>query len=335
MAQDLYHDPDAGHSRPHLIVDLLDVPAKPNNHQLENQATTVLAWLVDGSPELAREVVQLFLGEAPPDGSIGARTQVSLGKPGGGAVYPDLSICVGGRAMQLLVEVKVGSDFHHIDGLLQQEAYRVLWGSPDALSPSHRAVGTLTRTGGSSRPDADALVARDVSWREVRDVLARLLADDALSPDVRLVAESFRLAIDTRIAPPKPSPEALEAFFARWRPLLTETRKAVVRIQGAQGAKPVRGAEYEGFRVGLGLVAGEQVHVRAYLADAGTRLNLPGAPAALVVAPEHNTDGELIASQAVAAAAVGFDPTKDLEGFRMHRRLFPLEDADPPSWLAR
>ena len=86
MAQDLYHDPDAGHSRPHLIVDLLDVPAKPNNHQLENQATTVLAWLVDGSPELAREVVQLFLGESPPDGSIVARTQVSLGKPGGGAV---------------------------------------------------------------------------------------------------------------------------------------------------------------------------------------------------------------------------------------------------------
>lgn len=99
-AMSLYHDPSLPYAHPSL-----GVPATASQHQLENQTTTVLAWLVDHSRVLARSVLGLFLGDyVPAEGSIGARTQLTLPKPGGGAVYPDLSVCMGHHALQLLVE---------------------------------------------------------------------------------------------------------------------------------------------------------------------------------------------------------------------------------------
>jgi hypothetical protein len=49
----IFHNPGVAYGRPSLISDLLTVPANPGQHQLENQATTVLAWLVDRSPAFA------------------------------------------------------------------------------------------------------------------------------------------------------------------------------------------------------------------------------------------------------------------------------------------
>src|SRR4051794_39833808 len=102
LAMTLYHDPtQPGRHRPSLVPDLLEVPATATHHQLENQSTTVLAWLIDRSTAVARAVIELFLGEdSVPDGPIGAATWLSLPKPGGGALYPDLSVCAADRALQ-------------------------------------------------------------------------------------------------------------------------------------------------------------------------------------------------------------------------------------------
>ena len=80
----LYQDPAKPRRRPSLIGALLSIPAKATNHQLENQATAVLAWLVDRSPVIAEGVLRLFLeDDAPAAGVIGARTWISLPQPGG------------------------------------------------------------------------------------------------------------------------------------------------------------------------------------------------------------------------------------------------------------
>jgi hypothetical protein len=95
----LYQDPIKARPRPSLIRDLLTIPAKVDNHQIENQATCVLAWLVDQSPVLARDLVEVFVGNAiDVVEPIGARTWLSVPKPDGGAVFPDLSIDGAGSA---------------------------------------------------------------------------------------------------------------------------------------------------------------------------------------------------------------------------------------------
>ncbi len=58
----LYHDPSRPDKKSSLIGDLLKLPATPEQHQLENQATAVLAWLADNSFQIARVALALFLG---------------------------------------------------------------------------------------------------------------------------------------------------------------------------------------------------------------------------------------------------------------------------------
>lgn len=144
-----YRDPSFPRTRPSLVRDLLGLTATTAHHALEDQATTVLAWLIDRSPVIARSVLRLFLGPVGDvEGTIGAETQVSLPKPGGGALRPDLSICVSDRAPQLLVEVKVASElavYSEFDSLQQDAVYRHLWRSPSPADAEVRAVGTLTR----------------------------------------------------------------------------------------------------------------------------------------------------------------------------------------------
>ena len=326
----LYHDPSLPYLHPSLVGDLLGVPATTSQHQLENQTTTVLAWLVDRSPTLARAVLGLFLGDyVPGEGPIGARTQLTLPKRGGGALYPDLSICMGEHALQLLVEVKVDSEFHvypEFDGLRQPDVYRLLWRNPSPSDARMRAVGTLTRAGGDTLADPDSLVARDVSWRELRDALDARLAAKDIEPEVRLVAESFVAAIDDRIAPVPPSKEEQTAFFASHEASLDEVADKIGRLLKASGrAQSIRGEAYFGWRVPLVDTAGQPVFVRLYLSPAGTRLNLPGAPDALIAAPERDSDGTLEPAASDAAQAAGFLKTKDLDRYWLHRRLWPVE----------
>lgn len=79
----IYRDPQLPRPRPSLVSDLLGLKATTAHHALEDQSTTVLAWLIDRSPAIARAVIELFLGDVCDlDYAIGAETQVSLPKPG-------------------------------------------------------------------------------------------------------------------------------------------------------------------------------------------------------------------------------------------------------------
>ena len=331
----LFHEPSSPHLRPSLVDDLLGVPATASQHQLENQATTVVAWLVDRSPTLARIVLELFLADyTPNEGQIGARTQISLAKPGGGAVYPDLSICMGDRALQLLVEVKVSSEFHtypEFGDRPQPDVYRLLWTSPSPSDARLRAVGTLTREGSDVAPDPARLIGRDVAWRELRDAIQTRLDADGVEADVRLVAESFVAAIDNRISPIAPSPTEEAVFFAEHQPTLNAVAAELGELLGArEAAKKIRGRAYLGWRIALPSCDGQPLFARLYLSPAGTRLNLPGAPHALIAAPERDPNGTLEPAASVAAEASGFARTKDLDGYWLHRRIWPLEGLIAP-----
>jgi hypothetical protein len=332
----LYHDPDIEDVRSSLVGDLLGIPATDKNHQLENQATTVLAWLVDQSPTIARTVLRLFLGDrAPADAAIGARTQLALPKADGGALYPDLSICVADRALQLLVEVKVDSAhavYEEYGGQLQPQVYRELWRTPGQGDAVIRAVGTLTRTGGASEPDPDQLIAREVAWRELRDALHHLLASGAVEPECRLVAASFVTAIDERIAPAPLTEDAQHEFFATHEALLDGVKDAIARLVRGTGApKRIRGKAYLGWRIPLPGATAAPLFLRLYLSPQSTRLNLPGQPDALIAAPERDADGTLEPGESAAVKAAGFPRTKDLDGYWLHRHPWELTGLDTES----
>lgn len=329
----LYHDPSLPYLRPSLIGDLLSIPATKQQHQLENQTTTVLAWLVDQCPAIANAVLRLFLGEhAPSDGAVGARTQLSLPKPNGGVLYPDLSICVSDKALQLLVEVKVDSVmavYPELGGRSQPDAYRLLWEKPSPGDARVRAVGTLTRDGAEATPDPDALMARDVSWRELRDAIASILEAGGIAAGARSVAESFVVAIDERIAPVPPTKEKQDAFFAAHQKLLNAVASNIAHeIPGIGTRKKIRGEAYFGWRMPLPDPNSAPLFLRLYLSPAGTRLNLPGAPDALIAAPERDPDGTLEKRASDAAQAAGFLKTKDLDKYWLHRRVWPVEGLD-------
>lgn len=332
----LYHDPDLTYGRPTLIGDLLGVPATTKNHQLENQATSVLAWLIDRSPTIARAVLRLFLGEHPPDteAAIAARTQLSLPKPDGGALRPDLSICVAGRALQLLIEVKVDSTYATYDefgGLPQDTVYRDLWRPLVTGEAAVRAVGTLTRTGCPKRTaDPNLLIARDVTWRELRDTLDHLRTHDLIDPACELVAESFIAAIEDRIAPEPPADDLQQPFFRTHQPVLDKVKDAITeRVSGTGAPKQIRGTWYFGWRIPLPSANDAPLFLRLYLAAQNTRLNLPRAPDSLIAAPERDADGTIDKPDRGAVEAAGFPVTKSITGDTLHRHLWPLASLDP------
>lgn len=326
----LYHDPNTEGIGPTLIGDLLGIPATDKNHQLENQATTVLAWLIDRSPAIAKAVLELFLGDYASclDPAVGARTQLTLPKPDGGALYPDLSLCVGDRTLQLLVEVKIDSGYavyETFGGQLQPQVYRELWTTPTEGDARVRAVGTLTRVGGSTEPDPNRLFARDVTWRDLRNALDSLHTAGAIEPECRLVAESFVTAIDERISPAPLTRDAQQEFFHLHAPLLDGVKGEIARLVRGTGApKRIDGKAYFGWRVPLPGATDAPLFLRLYLSPQGTRLNLPGHPDALIAAPERDTNGTLDPAETGSVQAAGFSRTRDLDKYWLYRRAWPL-----------
>jgi hypothetical protein len=326
----LYQDPAADRPRPSLVRDLLRIPAKVDNHQIENQATCVLGWLVDRSPVFARELIAMFVGDAVTVVEpIGARTWLSLPKPGGGAVFPDLSIDCAEASLQLLVEVKVGSEFHAYDtGVLQPDYYRWAWSQPiPGPKAEHRAVGTLTRAGGPTPVDLATLRACDVTWSQVRDRLSDLVANDALAPAVALVADSFLEAIAAQIAVDPPDPSTLKGWLAGHRDDVHAVANEVADLTAADGIKSTSGREFVGRRVCYSDVLGKPLFARVYAAPAGSGLTLAGWPDAIIVGIERDADGTLDPELSHAFQAAGFLRVKDTAGFWLHRQYWPLDDS--------
>jgi hypothetical protein len=314
----------------------MSVPATVVQHQQENQATTVLAWLADQSLPLARALAQLFLAEKEPAASvdaIGARTQVSLHRPTGGTVFPDLSIDGSGRAFQILVEVKIGAEFHsYVDAsgqqIPQQELYRQIWSAlPAGTEAKVRAVSTLTRLGSTAPPDLNTLRGREVSWIEVGERLAELICAGAVDASVRPVAKSFVRAIETRIAPQKVDPEEVQRFLGLHRPLVDSIVSTVIDQLGAVAAPGGSGSDYVGARAQLTDTAGEPLFLRVYATPAGGRLNVAGWSDAVIAVLERISDGTLDPPSREAATAAGFHKLRDLDGYYMHRAIWASDGA--------
>jgi hypothetical protein len=340
----LYQDPAKPRPRPSLVRDLLTIPAKVDNHQIENQATCVLAWLVDRSPVFARALLELFAGDALPIVEpVGARTWISVPKPGGGAVFPDLSIEGADASFQLLVEVKVGSDFHAFelpdgDSALQPAFYRHAWTqAPSGPKAGCNAVGTLTRQGGDTPFRPHVLCAHDVTWSQVRDALDVLLSAGALEEPVRLVAASF-----------------LEAIRAQIRGRPTRSRRDGRLALRAQAARPRGGRARRGAHPGLDGDERRRARVRRATrahrrrprqAAVRPHLRQPrgvGAHAGRVARrPDrrHRTRrGRKTRGRRLRGLPGGrISPLKDTAGFWLHRELWPMADAkrDPGATAAQ
>lgn len=337
----LYFDPTDNPRRPALVADLLGIPATTSLQQFENQTSAVLAWLVDRSPAVARVVLRLFLGERnlPQSQEVGAQIQVSLPKPDGGYLYPDLSICTSNHELQLLVEVKVDADLNiypEFDEEEQPNVYRRLWALSDNGEARVRVVGTLTRTGFDTEPDPDAMVARDVTWRELREELGAMLEAGTVEPEVRLVLASFVDAIDARISPLPRSEDEDAEFLGANVDLLDRVTDTVEEAFGSAvtARRSGRGRAYISTRIATRDAEGIPLFLRLYLAAAGSRLSLHGAPDALIVGIERDPNGVLEPEAAVAVTAVGFENTKDLDSYRLHRRVYPLEEITDPAEVA-
>src|SRR4051812_27029734 len=198
-------------------------PTTVNVQPLENQLTESLAWLINRSDRFARRVVDVF-ARADPElatalegvGKIGARTQLPLPRPGGGTLFPDLSIDGEGGSFQLLVEVKVTSGFHDYDGLLQPAMYAHAWRELGEPGPVRlRRVGTLAK---ETPPWSDDWKAEDVTWKQIRAVL-----EAELESEVRTVATDVASAIDGRVLALDLAPS-----YERLEPWLKD-RRALVR----------------------------------------------------------------------------------------------------------
>ena len=215
----VYHDPKSGdYPHPQLLVDLLARPSKVDLLPLELQLTTLLAWLADRSRPFALELLEAFVGPSVGacEHAIGARTRVTLPAiPPGGPLYPDLSIDVGDRALQLLVEVKVDATFHsHVldDATTPQpDTYVLAWRrsveSSDQGEAAVRRVGTLSRAPAQAPKPDIALTdshtrrAADVSWHSIRDLVERLAYTDKFG-EYQVVSHEFVDVLEQRVLHP-------------------------------------------------------------------------------------------------------------------------------------
>jgi hypothetical protein len=331
----IYLDPAGPYPHPTLFPALMSVPAKEGQHQHENQATEILAWLIDRSDVVARAVGGLFLGDLPAlrgAERIAARTQISLPRPSGGTVFPDLSIEGASASFQLLVEVKIGaqlSESPDADGgvVKQDDVYRQAWAALDADGQAAvRAVGTLTRHGGPATPQPEALCARDVSWSALRAGLAACVPD--ADAEVRAVLASFVDAIDVHIAVEPLDHIEVASWLRHHESLvaLTATRLAD-RLAGIADAETKFSTDYASRYVRFVDTTAQELRVRVYVTPAGGRLNLPGHPDALAVYLGRDTDATLEKPMLPRLQAAGFVMQKDIWGFKLCRRHFEIPAA--------
>lgn len=209
-----YRDPtEPGYPHPELFADVLR-RASPLRHAREEMVSRILVWFLDRSPAFAVAFLGLFLdaadlAEVGGDATGARHSELTLP----GRLYPDISVDVAGGRLQLVVEVKVDATFHIHDGdegpTLQPDTYVAAWERLAREGPGEakvRRVGTLSRDPAAENrssetgvADSDATIrCRDVSWREVRDLVARLAAEGRLG-ELGSVAEEFVVGINRQV----------------------------------------------------------------------------------------------------------------------------------------
>lgn len=331
----IYLDPAGPYPHPTLLPALMKVPAKEGQHQHENQATEVLAWLVDNSDVVARTVCTLFLDDLPhvdAAHTIGARTQITLPRTVGSPVYPDLSIEGSNASFQLLVEVKIAADLSETldqqtgKAIQQDDLYRSLWANQgDEHQAAARAVGTLTRAGGSSVVDTRAMRARDVAWSAVRDALSECSA--TVEPEVHSVLISFVEAIDVHIAVKRLDVAQVSLWLGAHEHLVADTAVALSELVDGRADGTTRlSTDYASRYVRFIDTTGQEMRVRVFITPSGGRLNLPGHPDTLAVYLGRDSDATIEKALLPRLRAAGFIAQKDVWGFSLCRRHYELSD---------
>lgn len=334
----LYQDPDKPRRRPSLVEDLVKLPTKPTGQPLENQATAVLAWLIDHSPSFARGFVSLIAPEVDlPNGRIGARTWVSLRMPDGGTLFPDLSIDGPHGTFQFLIEVKVASDLAtYVDARgierMQDAQYRWGWNALESPPQRLRMVTTLTR--GREREDRSdehrSAVAvgygERLTWTQVAHLLHRLEPD--LESYVALVAFSFSQLILKRIAITQLSTAQMKEWLLRHTRVVEQVVGGVSAQVAHASIIGTKGAGFVGQRIVIEDVRGAPLRLRIYATPAGGPQNLPGGPDAVIVGIERDAGGKLEADIAGDFVEAGFLRERDIAGHLMHRRVWAMEDVE-------
>ncbi len=272
-----------GRDRPDLIVELFAQPAWDRHHQLENQASIVLAWLIDRSPKVAHRLLRLWLGDfdVPDDLVIGARNQVILPSK----LRPDISIDVEGRVLQLLIEVKVAGDLEDGDGHPQDEEYRRELLGLEVGEAATRAVGTLTRdaSGLPDMVDLNRLRARDVEWGELRHALMTVAEEGAVGETIEAVIRSFCDAIALSIEVAKVDEEGLAEFFEMAQPAVEEIAGSLgQRVRVAPSLS--NGAHYAGAKLTYEGFDDQPVVIRVFAGTAGGAMTALSEGPTLVVA---------------------------------------------------
>lgn len=279
----LYQDPKMpGRLRPSLVADLLGQPAWDQHHQLENQATIVLAWMIDRSPPIGSRLLDLWLDDVDlAEGAvIGARSQIEFPSK----LRPDISIEVSDRAIQLLIEAKVGAQFAEHTGVVQDDSYRVEWAGMGEGEAEVQAVGTLTRDalGLPDEVDVRSLRARDVTWRELRMTLEELVENGSLEAPIADVVGSFCEAIDLHIDVVSVDEGALPEFHARAGPVV---EAVAARLGESLGTAPsiAHGAHYAGAKLSYQALDGQPVVLRVVAGVPGGSMTPIGSEPTLLV----------------------------------------------------
>jgi hypothetical protein len=341
--QPVYIDPSSKHHRLSLIGEMTKLPSRPAQVPAEDQMTAALAWLADHSEELARALCELFL--EPDDqearealgrsASLGADVQVRLPSVGAGFLWVDLSLTGADREFQLLVEVKLGSDFHQYaipalqTTLAQPDAYLHAWRScDDAHEAKVRRLATLTLDGNAPRAE-DPWRARDVTWADIHKLLDDVMGE--LASDVELVARDLRDHLASRVLPPVLTPGFLERGGKLTRGVCERLRSRV--SDGKVSGKFTANERFHYAGGYLQFTSPEQTPEKLWfvVTPAGGDYNVPGAPASIQMASVY--EEPLTPAAKARLISAGFTETKDKIGYRLVRAALPLDEIEVEATL--
>jgi hypothetical protein len=333
--QPVYIDPGRRLERLSLLGELTKLPSKPAFVPAEDQLTAALAWLADHSDHFARALCTLMLDEADEGGRdavarsavLGAAVQVRLPSIGAGFLWADLSIAGSERTFQLLVEVKLTSDFHTYDAagvgtLAQPEAYLHSWRScaPDEEA-SVRRLGTLTLDGHAPE-HSDDWRARDVTWTDVHQLLVGIT--DELRPEVRLVADDLRDYLAGRVLAPVIAHGFLDRGGTLARGICDHLRPRVVEGKITGTFQPNEKSHYVGGYLQFTAPEGTREKLWFVVTPAGGDYNVPGAPSSIQITSVN--DDPPTATGKARLLEAGFAQSKDKAGYTLLRAALPLDE---------
>ena len=330
MSFSVYEDPQLRGASPSLLDGLTKVAATTRMNQAEDQLTEALAWLIDRSPVIATGFMDLISTGDPglaaavrTAESFATRTQVMLPSLGGGLLRADLSIAAPQRTLQVLVEVKLTSGFHQysVDDveLSQPDAYVEAWSScaPD-IEASLRRVCTLTVDGDAPQPSTPVKRdgpsrGRDLTWRELADLLGQLLDSGTVEEAVRLIAQDFVSLLDDRVVPPPPPPGFLEWGADLTRATAKRLAAELPSGRTAGGFQADEKFNYAGGYVKFDTPEGAPVQFWIVATPAGSRYSPPGSETTVWLSDyNENPLPEEVEKRLLQA---GFWKTKDKQGY--------------------